>query len=118
MNPQIYQLLHVGGVILLFALTFSAFAAPRPERKRLLLATTGILSIVVLVAGFGLISKIYANEFTGWMIAKMIIWLAVAAFSGMVFKRPVKAGLFSWLTAILGLLAVYLVYMKPVIFGF
>jgi hypothetical protein len=118
MNPQIYQLLHVGGVILLFALTFSAFAAPKPERKRKLLAATGILSIVVLVAGFGLIAKLYGNQFTGWMIAKMIIWLAVAAFSGIVFRRPGKAGLFSWLTAILGLLAVFLVYTKPAIFGF
>ncbi|MGH8020801.1 MAG: hypothetical protein ACREIA_21445 [Opitutaceae bacterium] len=118
MNPQIYQILHVGGVILLFALTFSAFASPRPERRKRLLAATGILALVVLVAAFGLIAKLYNNQYTGWMIGKMIIWLAIAAFTGIAFRRPGKATLLSWLTAILGLLAVYLVYFKPVIFGF
>ncbi len=120
MNAQTYHLLHVGGVILLFALTFSAFASPRPERKRKLLAGTGILALIVLIAGFGLIAKVYGNHFTGWMIVKMVIWLAIAAFTGVVFRRPGKAKFFSWLTAILGLLAVYLVYFKPfnqVIFG-
>ncbi|BET67455.1 hypothetical protein ASA1KI_23730 [Opitutales bacterium ASA1] len=118
MSPLFYQILHVGGVILLFGLTFSAFADPRPERKKKLLMVTGILSLVVLVAAFGLISKLHGNNFTGWMIAKIVIWLAVAAFSGIVFRRPGKAKLFAWLTAVLGVLAVYLVYARPVIFGF
>lgn len=117
-NPVVYQILHVGGAVLLFALTFSAFAAPRPERKKTLLAATGILSLIVLISAFGLIAKLHGNHFTGWMIAKIIIWLAVAAASGIAFRRPEKIPLLSWLTAILGLLAVHLVYTRPLIFGF
>lgn len=113
MNPQIYQLLHVTSVILLFALTFSAFADPRPERKRRLVIATGILAVIVFVAGWGLIEKIYQRQIAGWMIVKMVVWLAVAALGGIVFRRPQLAGIFAWITAVLAAIAVLMVYVRP-----
>ncbi len=118
MSALTYQILHVGGVLLMFGLTFSCFAAPRPERKRLMLSITGLLAVVVLVGGFGLVARLHGNQFTGWMVAKIVVWLAVAAMGGIAFRRPHFAGLFAWITAILGLIAVVLVYTRPSIFGF
>ena len=113
MKIQIYQLLHVFSVLFLTGLTFFAFASPRPEQKRLMLIMTGILSLVVLVSGFGMISAIYQNHFMGWMIVKIVCWLGLSAFAGIVYRRPQKAPLFLGLTTVLLLIAVYMVYFKP-----
>ena len=113
MSPLFYQILHVGSVLIVFGLTFSAFANPTAARKRALLMGSGIAAVVALVAAFGLISKVYSNQFQGWMFVKLGVWLAVASLGGIVFRRPQKAGLFAWITAVLGVLAVYMVYARP-----
>jgi hypothetical protein len=113
MSPLFYQVLHVVSVLLLFGLTFAAFANPVPSRKRTLLIGQGIAAVVALVSAFGLIAKVHGNTFHGWMFVKIGVWLAVAAMGGMVFRRPHKAGLFAWLTAALGAVAVYMVYARP-----
>jgi hypothetical protein len=118
MSVLIYQWLHVGGVILFLAVAFSAFAAPTQGRKKKLLILSGILALVVIVAAFGLIARVHGNNFTGWMVAKIVIWLVIAALSAMVFRRPSLAGVFSLATAALALVAVYLVYSRPVLLGF
>jgi len=113
MKLQIYQLLHVFSGLFLTGLTFFAFAAPRPEMKRLMLIMTGILSLIILISGFGMISVVYENHFTGWMIVKIGCWLGLSAFGGIVYRRPEKAPLFVGLTTILLLIVVYMVYFKP-----
>lgn len=113
MKIQIYQIVHVFSVILLIGLTFSAFAAPQAHRKRWLSIATGVLSLLVLVSGFGMISVVYSNQFAGWMIVKLVAWLGIAAFAGIVFRKPNKATLFGWLTVLLALVAVAMVYLKP-----
>ena len=113
MSPQFYYVVHVLSVILLFAFTFSAFADPRPERRKRMLMLTGILSLIVLVAGWGLIEKLYARHIYGWMVIKLLAWLGVSALTGIVFRRPTKAAVFGWIAALLGAIAVYAVYMKP-----
>lgn len=113
MKMQIYQLLHVFSVIMLFALTFFALAAPKPERRRSSLIGTGIFALLVLVSGFGLIATVYDNQFFGWMIVKMVVWLIVGGLSGMAFRRPKLAGPLGVLFAVLALIAVVMVYFKP-----
>jgi len=111
MKIQIYQVLHVLSVILLLGFTFSAFAAPKPERKRVLSTLTGVLALVVLVSGFGLISTLYANHFALWMFVKLGAWLGISALGGVAFRRASLAGLFTWIVAALVALAVYTVYV-------
>jgi hypothetical protein len=113
MSPQFYYVVHVVSVILLFALTFSAFADPGPARRKKMLMATGILSILVLVAGWGLIEKVYARQIYGWMVIKIVAWLGISALTGIVFRRPTKATVLGWVAALLALAAVYAVYVKP-----
>lgn len=113
MKTQVYQVLHVISVILLFAVTFSGFAAPQPHRRRRIMAASGILALVVLVTGFGLISTVYANHFAGWMFVKMAAWLVVAALAGAAFRQPARARLFVLVTALTAFVAVLMVYLKP-----
>lgn len=113
MKTQIYQLIHVFSVIMIFGLTFFALAAPKPERKRPILIATGVLALLIFVSGFGLISTVYSNQFAGWMIVKMAVWLIVAGLGGMAFRKPNLAGPLGMLFAVLALIAVIMVYFKP-----
>jgi hypothetical protein len=113
MKLQVYQVLHVLSVILLFAFTFSGFAAPAPERRRRILMASGILAAVTLVTGFGLIHVVYADKFQIWMFIKMGVWLTVAVLGAAIFRQPGKAGLFAWVAALLAVVAVLMVYLKP-----
>lgn len=113
MNPLYYRIIHVLSVLLLFSLTFSAFANPIPARKRKLLIGSGIAAIVALIAAFGIIARDYHNHLEGWMYVKFAVWLAVSALGGIVFRRPQKAGLFAWITAVLAAIAIYMVYARP-----
>jgi hypothetical protein len=113
MKLQIYQLLHVFSALFLTGLTFFAFASPRPEQKRLMMIMTGILSLVILISAFGMISIVYANHYTGWMFVKIGCWLALSALGGIVYRHPDKAPAFLGLATLLVLVAVYMVYFKP-----
>lgn len=112
MSPQLYSLLHVGSGMLLIAATFMAFAAPSPDRKRKVMMATGILSLVMLIAGFGLVSK-YQTGFAGWVIVKIACWLGLSAVSGIAFKRPEAVGNLTKITTVLILVALTMVYYRP-----
>ena len=112
MSPTTYHVLHVASVLLLVAYTFRACAAPRPELRRGALIVTGILSLVAVVAGFGLLGKLGLG-FEPWIIVKLVCWLLISGLTGMAFRRPSLAGMLSLLTAALAVVAVYCVYFRP-----
>lgn len=111
MDPIVYYIVHVVGVILLAGYTFQAFSAPAEQRSRLL-RITGILSVLVLIAGFGLQAKLH-DGFPVWMILKMICWLGISGMVGMAFRKPEKRGMFSMITLVLIVVAVVAVYVRP-----
>ena len=73
---------------------------------------TGILSLLMLVAGFGLLSKL-ALGFPGWVIVKLVCWLGLAALSGVAYRSPEKAGALSGIAIALVAVALYMVYFRP-----
>ena len=113
MSPQPYQLIHVISAILLVGFTFKAFAAPMPENKGKTMAITGVLALGVALGGFGLMAKLGFSYTSGWVILKIVAWLGLAALSGIVFRKPKLAGLFTMIGVLLVGMAVYSVYVKP-----
>jgi len=112
MDPSIYSILHVGSALLLVAVTFQAFAAPQPERRKQALMFSGILSILMVVAGFGLVAKLHYG-FPGWIIVKLVCWLGLSAMAGIAFRRPEKAKALSLITTVLLVVALIMVYTRP-----
>ena len=113
MSPLFYQITHVLSAILLVGFVIAACADPRPERRRFTMIITGILSLVAIVAAFGLIHKTYGMKMQGWMYGKIVVWLLLAGMSGMAFRRSTIAGVLMLLTVGLAGAAVYLVYARP-----
>ena len=114
MSPTVYHILHLVSLFVLFGYTFYAFAAPAETRKRVLMIT-GIASVLVLVSGFGLISKLYGNKFELWMIIKMVAWLGLSALTGFGYRRRGAAGTLAIVAIVLAVLAVSMVYLKPML---
>jgi hypothetical protein len=112
MNPLLYSVLHVLSGFLLVALTFQAFAAPRPETRKRVLALSGIAALVMLVAGFGLVAKLNLG-FPGWVIVKLLCWLVLAGLAGTAYRRPGSTGALAWLATGLVAIALYMVYLRP-----
>lgn len=110
---EIYQILHVAAGFLLTALTFAACAAPDPEKRKRSLMLTGILSLVMLVGGFGLVARVYDNQWESWVFVKIACWLGLSAIAGIAYRKPDKGRGLMLITTTFVLLAVGTVYLKP-----
>ena len=110
MSPNIYSILHVGSIVLLTGWTFYAFAAPAESRKRVMMIT-GILSLLALIAGFGLQAKLKVG-WPGWLIVKIVCWLGLSALAGFGYRKREAAGTLMVVAAIFVLLAVTMVYTR------
>ena len=113
MNPLIYSVAHVLAAFMLVAFSFQAFIAPHPQFKRRLMMYTGIASLLMLVAGFGLQAKLNTG-FPLWLIIKIVCWFGVSVLSGLAFRSPALARIYSLVALCLIAIAVYCVYFKPV----
>ena len=109
---QIYQILHVFSVIMLAGITFAALASPQAEKRQFLLMGSGIMALVALVSGFGLLG-LGGFGFPGWIVVKLASWLALAALTGMAFRRPLQGRSLTVVAVLAVLLAVGMVVMKP-----
>jgi hypothetical protein len=114
MSPTVYHIIHLVSLFVLFGYTFYAFAAPAETRKKVLMIT-GIASLLVLISGFGLLSKLYGNKFELWVIIKLVVWLLVSALTGLGYRRRGAAGAFAVVAVALAAVAVCMVYLKPVL---
>ena len=114
MSPTVYQIIHLVSLFVMFGITFYAFAAPAETRK-IVLIVSGFASILVLVSGFGLVSKLYGNKFELWMIIKLGCWFLLSAFTGFGYRRRGVIGALMVISIGLVALAVAMVYLKPTI---
>ena len=57
------------------------------EKNRLLQTLTGLLSVIVLVSGFGLMGKLHLMHFPTWTIVKIVCWLLISALLPILRKR-------------------------------
>ena len=108
-----YYVLHVAGGILLTAFTILATATAGTGKNKRLLMITGILSLVVLVGGFGLLARVYNNTWPGWVHPKLLCWLVLSLASGMAFRKPAQAKLWGGLAVASAVTAVVMVYVRP-----
>ena len=114
MNPSFYHLLHVFSLLVLTAHTYMAFANPAPENRKRTMMITGIASLLMLISGFGLMAKLYDNHLAAWMVVKLFCWLGFTALSGIAYRKAHLRGLLSFLGLTLLLIALVMVYLKPI----
>lgn len=111
MKLSIYQILHVGSMVLLTAFTFMAFANPDPKGRKKTMMITGILSLLMLIGGFGLLA-VMKYGFPVWVWLKVLCWLGLSGMAGMAYRKPESVGTWKIITIVLVLVAIATVYLK------
>ncbi len=118
MSPQVYEVLHVFGVLLAFAalggaILRAASGTPNdaPGRK-LALATHGVALLLILISGFGMLAKL-GYGFPPWVWCKIVIWLVIGASTALIRRLPAHATMFWFALPALGAAAAGLAIYKP-----
>jgi hypothetical protein len=109
---NILHIVHVCSVLLLIGATFYAFAGA-PETKKRVAIASGVAALLVFLTGFRMWQAQFGLALAGWVIVKLVCWLAIAAFSGLAYRRRDQAALWITLTSLLAILAVTMAYLKP-----
>lgn len=113
MNNEINALhiVHVFSVITMIALTIYACAAEPGTRKKVM-TWSGITSLLALLTGLRLWQVMYHFQ-GGWVVVKIVCWLGIATIAGLAYRRREKAGLWIFLTLLLTLIALVMVFTRP-----
>ncbi|RRJ98187.1 hypothetical protein Ga0100231_007370 [Opitutaceae bacterium TAV4] len=110
MPVYVYQILHILSLLVLTGGIFYGFAGA-PETRKTIMIVTGIASILMLVSGFGLLSKLHSNQIAPWVIIKIVAWLVISALAGIGYRKRDKAPLFLGIILALATLALVSVYV-------
>ena len=116
MSPNVYQVLHIVGILMVFlgygALLARSMAAPdNVSVRKLGSITSGIGLLLILIAGFALISKLGYSFAAPWLIMKMLIWLALGGLIVLINRKPQFAVFLWFLLIALGATAAIMVYV-------
>lgn len=116
----VYKIFHLFGMLLVFAAAGGAavHAANGGDKdsnpvRRTLAISHGVGLLLLLVAGFGMLARIGASPASGWVWAKVAIWLVLGAATVLPYKARGLAGALLTMLPLLGALAAYLAIYKP-----
>lgn len=114
LNYETYKVIHLAAIFIFLSSASVLLLAKPPGKFWKIL--TGVSSLLILVAGFGLLARLgMTSGMPNWVIAKIVIWLFVTGLGHMVAKRfPEQAMKAYWATLVLASLAAWLAVFKPV----
>ena len=112
MNPLIYKIIHLAGVMGLFSALGTALAASCNASKKFAGIMHGISLLLIFVSGFGLIHKL-GYGFAGWVIAKIVLFVFLGASLALVKRKVLSPSILYIIILIVGITTAYLGVMKP-----
>jgi hypothetical protein len=123
MSHQLYNVVHVVGIILIMSalggaalLALTGVAGEHRPARRMLAALHGIGAFLVLLGGFGMLARLgvmHGAGFPGWVWVKLVVWGALAVALFLPYRRPGLARPLLLSLPILGGLAAYMAIYKP-----
>jgi hypothetical protein len=117
MSYEFYRVLHIAGIVLLFASlgALAAIGGSVDARLRKIAAIIhGVAVAAVLTAGFGLLARLEMfGGFPLWIWIKLGIWLALALAVLPLRRKPELAPWFFIAMPLLGGIAAWLAVYKP-----
>jgi len=116
----VYKTFHVIGVMLIVAALggmaiHAANGGMRDQSltRRLTTAAHGTGLLLVLVAGFGMLARLGLSATGGWVVIKVVIWVALGAAAAVPYRRPQFARATFLLVPLLAALAAIVAITKP-----
>ena len=107
-----YHIIHVASIIMLAGLALGLVLS---EDKKKYNMGFGLASILVFIAGFGLMAKMgYSFKENAWLTVKLLIWVALAMGVPLAIKRLNLSKIMTLsIVSTLLTIAVIVVYTKP-----
>ncbi len=113
MSYEFYKVLHLAGLVTLFT-SLGALAFVPGERRKPLMMMHGIATVVMLVAGFGLLARLGLMGNLGpWVYGKLAIWLVMGAAPVILRRKPKMALTILLVSIALGAISACLAIYKP-----
>lgn len=113
MSYEIYKVLHLVGLVTLFAALGALTVVPLDRRKPFMMLH-GIASVIMLVAGFGLLARLGLMGSLGhWVYGKIAIWLLLGATPVVLKKKPNLAFPILLFSIMCGAISAFLAIYKP-----
>ena len=113
MSYEFYKILHLAGLVTLFA-SLGALTVVQSDKRKPFMALHGIAAVVMLVAGFGLLARLQLmKSWDVWIYGKLIIWLALGATPVILRRKPNLALPVLIVSILLGAAAAFLAITKP-----
>ena len=122
----VYRLVHFFGIFLLLTALgggvmrailgeggTEAERAAAGRTRRLIAISHGVALLLILVGGFGMLARLDIG-FPMWIVAKLAIWLLLGAGLTVAYRMKASARLVWFAIPVLGLLAAWLAYVKPI----
>ena len=118
MPIYIYHILHLLGITMVFvgygALLARAISGTEDAKvKKLGSITSGVGLLLILIAGFALISKMGYSFATPWILVKLVIWFILGGLIAVINRKPALAPKLWYGLIGLGLAATIMVYVRP-----
>jgi hypothetical protein len=117
----VYKTFHlVGAMLTVVALGGMAIHAANSGTRdqsltrRLTTASHGLGLLLVLVAGFGMLARLGGSAGSGWVLIKLVIWLAIGAAAVVPYRRPQFARAVFLIVPLLAALAAIVAITKPI----
>ena len=112
MDPRIYSVLPLVGILALFASLAAVATSDSAKLKKGSTILHGVAMLLILVAGFGLLAKLQLG-FPGWVIVKLVIWLVFGALLVVSKRQLLRPGQLIGVMIALGALAAWLATFTP-----
>ncbi len=111
-----YRVLHISSIIFFFAGFGGAMLSDKNSKINKII--TGISSLLILVAGMGLIKAAlglgHGDKWPGFLHAKMTIWFLLVVGAPILSKRLTKFRTLAFYgVLLLGVMATYIIIYKP-----
>jgi uncharacterized membrane protein SirB2 len=113
MSPLVYKVIHLASIFVF--LSGASVMLLSPSKSKFWKILTGVSGFLVLVAGMGMLAKLYPGQpIPAWVVVKIVIWLVLMGLGHMVAKRFPKYGMITyWITMALATIAAFLAVYKP-----
>jgi uncharacterized membrane protein SirB2 len=110
---QLYKVIHLAAIFTF--LSGASVMLLTPSKTKFWKILTGVAGFVILVAGMGLMARLYPGQpMQPWIIGKLVIWLVLMGLGHIVAKRfPAYGFRTYWITILLASTAAYLAIYKP-----
>ena len=113
MPAEIYKIIHLAGIMGLFAAIGGLIYQAKDSKCKANAVIHGIAMFLILLGGFGLLAKLHNNQFEGWVIAKLVIWILFGAMLPLTKRKVLSPPQALLGSLILGIAAVTIGTFKP-----